>query len=314
MIIDLVPEFLAVLDARDRITAYHDYLLRHRAVLGAYWHNYVLDLDSPQAVEVIRSVVTADRRDLLRLVESHDVAAAASEAMARATEALEADTEIDCYLTVGVGGANASELVVGGRGVVVIALEHFTGVSNQETWSLGLSPDLLPLWIAHEAAHVVRYCSPRSRSELRRVIADSGGNYDAWDVPSRVTLRELMLNEGLAVHASRAVLPGRAEEEYFGFTRRQYRRLRELEASLLRLAEPDLDRTGLGLKLRWLTGGLALSARLVGARVLPERAGYYLGARMAEALLAQGGLAAAVRAHESEFIGAEARAGEAASA
>jgi uncharacterized protein YjaZ len=47
------------------------------------------------------------------------------------------------------------------------------------------------------------------------------------------------------------------------------------------------------------------SARLVGGRVLPERAGYYLGYRMTEALVAQRGIGDAVRAAAQEFQQAE---------
>jgi hypothetical protein len=64
---------------------------------------------------------------------------------------------------VGLGGANAGELVVGGRGVAFICLEHFTGRVNPETYGMGLAPDLIPLWIAHELAHAVRYTSPTSQ-------------------------------------------------------------------------------------------------------------------------------------------------------
>ena len=47
------------------------------------------------------------------------------------------------------------------------------------------------------------------------------------------------------------------------------------------------------------------TARLVGGRVLPERAGYYLGYRMSEALVAERGLAAALRAPALDFQAAE---------
>lgn len=307
MIINLVPEFLAARNAPDRVAAYRDYLARHRQVLASYWHNYVLDLESPPAEQVIAATLAADRRDLERLVSATDLERMAADALNEASSLLEAEHELDLYLTVGVGAANAGELVIGGRGVVVVSVEHFTGHANPETFGLGLAPGLLPLWIAHEVAHVVRYTSPTSRADLKRLIAEAGGTFDCWDVGSRALLRELLLNEGVAVHAARAAAPGHQEEDYFGYTRRQYRRMRELESFLFRVAEPDLDRTGLGLRLRYLTGGMSPAARLVQGRVLPERSGYYLGARMAEALVLERGVAAAARAAAAEFIAADAR-------
>lgn len=307
MIINLVPEFLSVCAARARDVAYREYLQRHHAVLSAYWHNYVLDLDSPHADEVIRGVLAADRRDLERLVASVDLERLAADALDRAAAALELDTEVDLYLTVGVGAANAAELVVGGRGLAVICVEHFTGQTNPDTFGLGLSPKLMPLWIAHEVSHAVRYTSPTSRSPLRGLVAEAGGAYDYWETGSRAGLRELLLNEGIAVHAARAAAPGYHDEDYFGFSRRQFRRMRELEAFLFRTVEGDLDRMGLGLRLRYLSGGMSPAARLARGRVLPERSGYYIGARMAEALVAERGVAAAVRAAPGEFQAAEAR-------
>ena len=50
------------------------------------------------------------------------------------------------------------------------------------------------------------------------------------------------------------------------------------------------------------------AARLAQGRVLPERSGYYIGARMAEPLVAERGVAAAVRAAAAEFEAAAARA------
>jgi len=309
VIINLVPEFLAALASRDRDDAYRSYLDRHRAVLAPYWHNYVLDLDAPPAASVIQSSLAANRRDLEKLVADVDLERLATAAAGSACALLEADHEVDVYLMVGVGAANAGELVVNGRGVAFVCVEHFTGYANPETFGLGLSPDLVPLWIAHVVAHLVRYCSPTSQAEMRRLVAEAGGSYDCWELASRATLRELLLNEGVAVHAARAVVPGRPDEDYFGFSRRQFRRLREQETFLMRAAEGDLGRSGLGLRLRYLTGGMTPAARQVHGRVLPERAGYYLGARMAEALVLERGLSEAVRAPAAEFAAAEGRLG-----
>src|SRR5712691_12978067 len=276
MLVNLVPEFLATLAAPDPPAAYHEYLDRHRPVLGAYWQNYVLDPASPHAEPIIATALHADRSDLTRLLKDVDVVAIAEDALRRSTELLEADCPVDLYLMVGVGAANAGELVVGGRGIAFVCLEHFTGRPNPQTYGMGLAPHLLPLWIAHEVAHTVRYTSPTSRADVRRLVADLRGYYDYWDTGSRATLRELLANEGAAVAAAQAVAPGFEPWEYFGYTRRQYRRIRELDSFLRRAAAPLLDETGLGLRLRLLSGGMTPTARLVGGKVLPERSGYYL--------------------------------------
>ena len=300
MLINLLPDFLAVLDAADPRAAYQRYRDAHRPILDAYWHNYVLDPDSPQADEVVETALAADRSDLTALLDSTDLVQVVEESAARAHEVLRVDQPTDCYLMVGMGGANAGELVVGGRGIAFICAEHFTGRVNPETYGMGLSPDLIPLWVAHELAHTVRYTSPGSASDLRRLIAEAGGSYDYWQTGSRATLRELLLNEGLAVHAAQAVAPGFDPADYFGYPRRQYHRLREIESFLRRVSEPDLDSSGLGLRLRYLSGGMSPSSRLIGGRVIPERSGYYLGYRMAEALVAERGIAAALRASVEE--------------
>ncbi|HWZ28229.1 MAG TPA: DUF2268 domain-containing putative Zn-dependent protease [Gemmatimonadales bacterium] len=307
MLVNLVPDFLAAVAAPDPRGAYHEYLDRHRPILRSYWMNYVLDPDSKPADDVILSVLRADRADLLRLLQDVDVVQIAEDALRRSLETLESDCPVDLYLTVGVGAANAGELVVGGRGIAFVCLEHFTGRANPQTSGLGLAPHLLPLWIAHEVAHAVRYTSPTSRAGIRRLVAEVGGTYDYWDTGSRATLHELLVNEGVAVAASQAVTPGFEPWQYFGYTRRQYRRLRELDAFLRRASASELDATGLGLRLRYLSGGMSPTARLVSGKVLPERSGYYLGARMVEAYVGEAGIASAVRASGVEFRVAEER-------
>jgi hypothetical protein len=305
VLINLLPDFFAVLEAADREAAYRQYRESHRPILDAYWRNYVLDPDTPHADTIVSSTLKADRSDLYGLAATVDVVQLADEAIARAEELLGIDRPTDTYLMVGLGGANAGELVVGGRGVAFICLEHFTGRVNPETYGMGLPPDLIPVWIAHELAHTVRYTSPASASDMRRLVNDNGGYYDYWATGSRATLRELLVNEGLAVHAAQAVAPGFDAADYFGYPRRQYHRLREMESFLRRAVEPDLERSGLGLRLRYLSGGMSPSARLVAGRVIPERAGYYLGYRMTEALVADRGLPEGLRAGVHDFQAAE---------
>jgi hypothetical protein len=301
MLINLLPDFFAVLDSTDRLAAYQRYFSSHRKILEPYWHNYVIDPDGPHYQDIVRSTVAAARPDLSAMLERTDVVSLARNTEQQCRELLAMDCDVDVVLMVGVGAANAGELVVDGRGIAFVCLEHFTGQTNAQTQGLGLDPELIPLWLAHEIAHVVRYTSPTSRSELRDIINDAAGYYSYWDTGRRTPLRELLINEGLAIHTSRAVSPGHAAWEYFGYGRRQYTDVRQLESVMTRAVVGDLDRSGLGLRLRYLSGGMSDEARTVDRYVLPERAGYYLGARLCEPAISAHGLSWAVRASAVEI-------------
>lgn len=305
MLINLVPDFLAVLEAPDREAAYRAYFERHRPLLAAYWDNYVVEPEGPVFDEVVRTTVQARREDLQALLRTTDVMALAARTEAEVRALLAPDADFDVVLMVGVGAANAGELVVDGRGVAFACLEHFTGVVNPDVQSLGLDAELLPLWIAHELAHVVRYTSPSSRSAMRALVQQAGGYYSYWETGRHATLRELLVNEGLAVHLARTVSPGHAAWEYFGYGRRHYARTRELEPVLRRAVAPDMDRAALGLRLRYLSGGMSDEARTVERQLLPERSGYYLGARLVEPAIAAHGLAWAIRASAEEIARVE---------
>ena len=302
MLINLLPDFFAILDSTDRIAAYQRYFEAHRRLLEPYWQNYVVDPDGPHFADVVRAAVFADRSDLYQMLERTDIVALARSAESQCAILLEQDVDVDVVLMVGVGAANAGELVVDGRGSAFACLEHFTSVANADTQGLGLDPELLPLWLAHEFAHAIRYTSPTSRSEMRELIHAAGGSYSYWETGRRARLRELLVNEGLAVHVSQIISPGHAAWEYFGFARRQFARVRELETIISHAVAEDLDRTGLGLRLRYLSGGMSDEARTVDRYVLPERSGYFLGARMVEAAIAERGIAWSVRAGADELF------------
>ena len=301
MLINLLPDFFAVHNSTDRVAAYLRYFENHRRFLEAYWHNYVLDPAGPHFMEVVRSAALASRVDLRTMLERIDVVSLARNTEEQVRALLDIDTDLDVYLMVGVGAANAGELVIDGKGVAFVCLEHFTSVTNPETQGLGLDPELLPLWLAHEIAHTVRYTSPGSRSEMKQLVDETGGYYSYWETGRRTSLRELMINEGLAIHTSRAISPGHAAWEYYGYTRREYATVRELEPMMTRSIGGELDRAGLGLRLRYLSGGMSDEARTVDRYVLPERSGYFLGARMADAGISERGMAWAVRASAAEL-------------
>ena len=303
MLINLVPDFFTVLQSTDPVAAYQRYFETHRPLLEAYWHNYVLDPGGPHFLDVIREAVHADRADLRAMLDRVDIAALAKSTEEQCAALFELDSRIDVLLMVGVGGANAGELVVGGRGIAFACLEHFTGATNASTRGLGLEPELLPMWLSHEIAHAVRYTSPTSRSAMRQFIAEQGGYYSYWETGRHVQLREHLVNEGLAVQAARLLSPGHAAWEYFGFQRRQYVRTREMEPVLFHSVADELDSAALGLRLRWLSSGMSDDARTVDRYVIPERAGYFLGARLVEDALTEHGIAKCLRMSAQELLG-----------
>lgn len=302
MLINLLPDFFAVHNSSDRVAAYHRYFDSHRPLLEAYWHNYVLDPAGPHFHEVVRATALAGRVDLRTMLERIDVVTLARNAEEQCRSLLDIDNDIDVVLMVGVGAANAGELVVNGRGVAFVCLEHFTSVTNAETQGLGLEPELVPMWLAHEIAHTVRYTSPTSRSEMKRLIDETGGYYSYWETGRRASLRELMINEGLSIQTSRVISPGHAAWEYLGYDRKDYTKVRELEPLLTKVMAPDLDRSGLGLRLRYLSGGMSDEARTIDRHTIPERSGYFLGAKMVENAIRSRGLAWAVRASSDEIV------------
>jgi hypothetical protein len=308
MLINLLPDFLAVADAADPVAAYGEYFREHQRLLSAYWRNYVIEPQGPQFFDVVTATATAARDDLRAMLARTDVITIARQAEERAREQLAADVDIDVVLMVGVGAANAGELVVDGRGIAFVCLEHFTGVANRETHGLGLDPELLSMWLAHEITHTVRYTSPASRSTLKTLVESAGGYYSYWDTARDAPLAELLINEGLAVQASRMACPGHAVWEYFGYPRREFARIRELEPVVERAASVDLSRSGLGLRLRYLSGGMSERARTFDRVILPERSGYYLGARMVERAIVEHGLPWAVRASADELLSVSAAA------
>ncbi|GAC1452900.1 MAG: hypothetical protein PVSMB1_00880 [Gemmatimonadaceae bacterium] len=301
MLINLLPEFFAVLQSSDPDAAYHQYFDTHRTLLEAYWQNYVIEPSGAHFHELVRESMRANRDDLRAMLAHTDVVALARTAEDQCRMLFEANSEFDVVLMVGVGAANAGELVVDGRGVAFVCLEHFTGVTNSESRGLGLDPELIPMWLAHEIAHCVRYTSADSRSEIRRLITEAGGYYSYWETGRGASLREHLVNEGLAVQAARSFSPGHAPWDYFGYTRKQYARIRELEAIIARAAGDDFDRSGLGLRLRYLSGGMSDEARTVQRYIIPERSGYFLGARMVEAAIAERGLPWSLRAGALEL-------------
>src|SRR3954468_7507833 len=103
MLINLLPDFFAVLDSTDRVAAYQRYFQAHRRLLEPYWHNYVVDPEGPHFADVVRATALADRTDLYDMLERADAAAPARATEEKTARLLEQDVDVDIVLMVGVG-------------------------------------------------------------------------------------------------------------------------------------------------------------------------------------------------------------------
>jgi uncharacterized protein YjaZ len=136
---------------------------------------------------------------------------------------------------------------------------------------------------------------------MKTIIEEMGGYYSYWDTGKRATLRELLINEGIAVQVSRLISPGHASWEYYGYDRREYARIREMGPVVARSLIGNFEKSGLGLRLKYLSDGMSEEARRVGDYVVPDRCGYYIGARMVEQSMNTKGAAWTVRASAQEI-------------
>ena len=64
----------------------------------------------------------------------------------------------------------------------------------------------------------------------------------------------------------------------------------------------DFDNAALGLRLRYLSGGMSDEARTLERTVVPERAGYFVGSHLVAPAIETNGLAWAVRASAREIV------------
>src|SRR4051812_47046571 len=73
MLINLLPDFFALLDSSDPAAAYHRYFAAHKRLLEAYWLNYVIEPVGPHFEDIVRTTIAADRDDLRAMLQRTDV-------------------------------------------------------------------------------------------------------------------------------------------------------------------------------------------------------------------------------------------------
>src|ERR1700694_1065812 len=60
MLINLLPDFFALLDSSDPAAAYRRYFAAHQRLLEAYWLNYVIEPVGPHFEDIVRTTLGAE--------------------------------------------------------------------------------------------------------------------------------------------------------------------------------------------------------------------------------------------------------------
>ncbi|MGH7523156.1 MAG: hypothetical protein ACREK8_02510, partial [Gemmatimonadales bacterium] len=129
----------------------------------------------------------------------------------------------------------------------------------------------------------------------QRLGATGSSAWDQWEAARGFPLREWIYVAGLGAHLGQALLRDQPPHRILGLTPTAFARLREREKVLHARLERDLDRSGIGLVLRWLVPEAPAGPRTVTGMVVPPLAGQYLAWRMVAPRLARVGLGGAIR-------------------
>jgi hypothetical protein len=188
---------------------------------------------------------------------------------------------VDVVASVGLGIRNASMGYWRGRGIAFLWLEHYLPPGAGSPF-LDLGVDSIPVWLAHEIGHAVRYAAPGTSSS---VPAGCGSTdpWAFWQTLEKLPLAERLLDEGLATAFAGAVVPEADESALLHMSPEQLRWLEENGEDLLadRLTRWDLQRPAPSKE--WIAEALwHCPARCTGPWTLdrpPSRWGYCVGRR-----------------------------------
>lgn len=201
-----------------------------------------------------------------------------AEGLHRGAALLRPGRPVEAVALVGLGTSNACAFWLHDRPVVAVAVEAWVDAGPDPDWPALVGRSWapwvdLPLWVAHELAHAVRY--GEADDALSRCLREGRAYPEAVD---RVPLRNFLVDEGLAVAAAARACPEAGPERWLWFRREDLDFYRAHEPRLWRELGPLLDRPpGREGWVRFFSAGAQGD--------LPPRSGYYLGWRLVEVYL-----------------------------
>ncbi len=271
MIIDLVSPWAAAVDAPQAQSAW---CARHAALLEALRRQraphasaFPLATDRAELHRLALRASDPERQQLLRENVSESYG-------------LGVDTAASVLLFAGDDAGDGVEPLPGTAAKVVLFLER--------------CPDDTDLVVAL-ARGLVAVTRWSSRDSLSAIRAPNAGEWDRWQSARDIPLSEWLYTEGLGLHLAQRLLPDVPAQRLLGISTGAVHRLRDREHTLRALLDADIDQSGIGLVLRWLTPDTPASTRTTGTTVLPAGAGHYLAWRMVAERVERVGIGEAVR-------------------
>jgi hypothetical protein len=274
VIVDLVSPWLAALEATDSVAAQRLFRDRHADVLEV-----LRRARAPMFDAIPLTTDTSVLRQLAQLAADPARQQSLRDVLGQAAT-LGADEVRRVVLIPATATGDAMEPLPypSGDAVLIVGQLH-----DDAAWTAALG---------RAAAAVTRWRAPDSVSILRELPA---AEWNRWELARVTPLGEWIYTEGVALHLVAALLPQRAPNQLIGVSQVAFDRLRQREKVFRALLTADLQQTGIGLLLRWLTPGAPAGQRTADTIVIPPMAGHYLAWRMTAERVTRVGLRAAIR-------------------
>jgi uncharacterized protein YjaZ len=247
------------------------YLEPNHCIIEAYYRNFVVfgPWSWDECVERYRRRWFAEaghRKQVLERLREFDFRRHVDNCVKQIQHGLPGALDVDVVILLGLGVSNAFQLLVDGKPVVCLAVEAWGGTF----YNVDMPFDDVLIWLSHEMGHALRYRKPVH--PLAAWFHQNGFQLD--EATRHFPLYEFLVDEGLAVTASRLVAPDRPLHRILGFTPDQLNWCVEHDAELIsHLNEVWCDPPRPEGYWRYFGGD---------AGGLPVRTGYYVGYRMVE--------------------------------
>ena len=138
----------------------------------------------------------------------------ASEGLERVASVLDDDPpDVDVYLLAGLGWSNASQGWWASRGLAFVFVEQFLDPRGAEL--LGLPPDDIAVWLAHEVGHAIHYAAHADELGLAHGVDRPLG---FWKWLDDLPLQSRLLDEGRASQLCLRANPEVPVEQALGMT------------------------------------------------------------------------------------------------